>query len=391
VCPCPDAASLLPAAAGGRKAEGGAQPPAACAACCLLPSQISIKLLTLAANHDRVHVGAGPPPPPSKHPPPMATKLVVGHQLMGDGSTSYEEICTKVDGSKLGHRNGNDVRDHVYGSCWIYDHEQIGRDYWLATYNKKNLTWEPFSAGMKPPTNSYKIAGLLVGRNHGNETNACTHPESPYCVKGNVMPGRVTTNPNGTLAGMDYDDYGTCHVKTYMLACCGSCAHTYWKCSHDDHTCISVSNASKTDNITVFATQQECAAKCIAPPPPPLSKNPCVRLPLPCPARLHRAHPRPDTLPVRCLLSMLWSLSQIRFGHVIPVGHHVDVQIVQEEDPTITFVSANSLPSPLRRAPTHVSRVCVCVYNIIIDNPRPCQRRANVATDVDEHEILTIQ
>ena len=54
----------------------------------------------------------------------MATKLVVGHQLMGDGSTDYQEICTKADGSKLGHRNGNDEMVHVYGSCWVYDHEQ---------------------------------------------------------------------------------------------------------------------------------------------------------------------------------------------------------------------------------------------------------------------------
>jgi|EP01047_Picozoa_sp_COSAG01_P069680 hypothetical protein len=37
------------------------------------------------------------------------------------------------------------------------------------------------------------------------------------------------------------------------------------------------------------------------PPPPPLSTNPCIR-----------------------------------FGHTIPVDDHVDAEIVQEEDPTIT-------------------------------------------------------
>ena len=38
------------------------------------------------------------------------------------------------------------------------------------------------------------------------------------------------------------------------------------------------------------------------PPPPPLSTNPCIR-----------------------------------FGHTIPVADHVTVQIVQEEDPSITY------------------------------------------------------
>ena len=80
-----------------------------------------------------VCVGCGPPPPPSKTPPVMATPLVVGHQVQGDNSIDFQEICTKYDGSKLGHRNGNDERVHVYGSCWIYDHEQIGKGYWLAT------------------------------------------------------------------------------------------------------------------------------------------------------------------------------------------------------------------------------------------------------------------
>jgi hypothetical protein len=63
---------------------------------------------------------------------------------------------------------------------------------------------------MKPPSNAYKIDGLLVGRNHGNETNACMsdHPHSPpYCTTGNVMPGRIATMPDGTLGTMDYDDY----------------------------------------------------------------------------------------------------------------------------------------------------------------------------------------
>ena len=81
-----------------------------------------------------------------------------------------------------------------------------------------NLTWQPFIAGMTPPTNTYKINGLHVGRNHGNETNACQagSPKGPpYCTKGNVMPGRVTVAPDGTLGTMDYDDYGTCRVSSY--------------------------------------------------------------------------------------------------------------------------------------------------------------------------------
>jgi hypothetical protein len=40
---------------------------------------------------------------------------------------------------------------------------------------------------------------------------------------------------------------------------------------------VSVSNATKPDNKTTFKTQQECAATCIAPPPPPLSAAPCIR------------------------------------------------------------------------------------------------------------------
>jgi hypothetical protein len=87
---------------------------------------------------------------------------------------------------------------------------------------------------------------------------------------------------------------GTCKVDSYQGACCGPCTRQHWTCNSADQTCVSVSNATKPDNKTTFATQQECAATCIAPPPPPLSEAPCIR-----------------------------------FGHAIPVENHVDVTISQ--------------------------------------------------------------
>lgn len=151
------------------------------------------------------------------------------------------------------------------------------QDYWLATFNKKNLTWESKIAGEKQPTNSYAINGLLVGRNHGNETNACMsdHPHAPpYCDRGNVMPGRVSVS-GGVLGQMEYDDYGTCKVMSYELACCGPCTNKTWTCNKADHTCVESDLPSTSPGH--FPTQQDCAAKCIAPPPPPLSSAPCIR------------------------------------------------------------------------------------------------------------------
>jgi hypothetical protein len=78
----------------------------------------------------------------------MATPLIVGHQLMGDQSTDFQEICTKSDGSKLGHRNGNDQLVHVYGSCWIYDHEQIGKE--CESHRRASFRLPQTKRGLRP-------------------------------------------------------------------------------------------------------------------------------------------------------------------------------------------------------------------------------------------------
>ena len=118
-----------------------------------------------------VQVGHGPPPPPSKTPPPMATPLIVGHQLMGDMSTDFQEICIKPDGSKLGHRNGNDEKVHVYGSCWIYDHEQIGKvgNFPLRRAAAQDLIWEKDGAGVVKVVVALRrlLGGLDLGRVDG--------------------------------------------------------------------------------------------------------------------------------------------------------------------------------------------------------------------------------
>ena len=89
-----------------------------------------------------------------------------------------------------------------------------------------------------------------------------------------------------------------------LLSCVNRTCHKPtskpWACVAQ--ACI-VSNSSRpVDNTSIFKTQQECAAKCVAPPPPPLSAAPCIR-----------------------------------FGHTIPVSNHVDVTITNEADTAQTF------------------------------------------------------
>ena len=86
-----------------------------------------------------------------------------------------------------------------------------------------------------------------------------------------------------------------------MIATCHPPTLKPWSCSASTGSCVVDNSTSPVvDNKTTFKTQQECAAKCIAPPPPPLSKNPCIR-----------------------------------FGHTIPVENHVDVTITQDSDHTV--------------------------------------------------------
>ena len=95
---------------------------------------------------------------------------------------------------------------------------------------------------------------------------------------------------------------GNMKSSDFMIATCHPPTLKPWSCSASTGNCVVDNSTSPVvDNKTTFKTQQECAAKCIAPPPPPLSKNPCIR-----------------------------------FGHTIPVANHVDVTISQEGPPAIS-------------------------------------------------------
>ena len=107
----------------------------------------------------------------------------------------------------------------------------------------------------------------------------------------------------------EWDDYGNMKSADFMIATCHTPTLKPWACSSSSGTCVIDNTTSPVvNNVTVFKTQQECAAKCIAPPPPPLSKNPCIR-----------------------------------FGHTVPVAHHVDVEITQVR-PTGTCSLATHFP-----------------------------------------------
>jgi hypothetical protein len=109
------------------------------------------------------------------------------------------------------------------------------------------------------------------------------------------------------LGPIEYEDYGSFQEDSYELATCHNLTVKPWTCSATTGTClIDNSTSPVVDNTTVFKTQQDCAAKCIAPPPPPLNKNPCIR-----------------------------------FGHTIPVAHHVDVTITQDSDHTVFHTWSN--------------------------------------------------
>jgi hypothetical protein len=238
--------------------------------------------------------------------------LIVGHEMMGenppDGSKptcfgptghttdceiSFEQICVTLDGAKDGHRNGPwatgpDVgEEREIGPCWIYDHSQE-QDFYLGTYSgTHNLTWSEAKTGQPVPTNVYKIGDIVLARNSGTEKN-------PRDWVGNIMPGRVPVT-GGVLGEAEWDDYGNMKSEDFMIATCHPPTLKPWTCSATTGTCLVDNSTSPVvDNKTTFKTQQDCAAKCIAPPPPPLSKNPCIR-----------------------------------FGHTIPVAHHVDVEITQ--------------------------------------------------------------
>ena len=149
------------------------------------------------------------------------------------------------------------------------------------------------------PSNVYRIGEIVLARNIGTEKN-------PRDWVGNIMPGRVPVT-SGILGEAEWDDYGNMKSSDFMIATCHKPTLKPWTCSPSSGTCsINNSTSPIIDNITVFKTQQDCAAKCIAPPPPPLSKNPCIR-----------------------------------FGHTVPVVHHVDVEISQDGTPPITQTWSN--------------------------------------------------
>ena len=129
------------------------------------------------------------------------------------------------------------------------------------------------------------MAGLWVARSNLN-------------LQHNIMPGYVQAQASSnTLGVLHYEDYGTRSASAYEVATCHPPTHQPFRCNNATGRC---------ENVTVgtpgaLPTQQECAATCVPPPPPPLAQNPCIR-----------------------------------FGHAIPVGNRVDVEIVQDGDESIT-------------------------------------------------------
>ena len=84
----------------------------------------------------------------------------------------------------------------------------------------------------------------------------------------------------------------------------GTCPHL---CDLSTMTCKAVAPGTPGANSTLGECSKTCTKAPPPPPPPPLSKNPCIR-----------------------------------FGHTIPVDHHVDVVISQDPPgPSITHTWTN--------------------------------------------------
>jgi hypothetical protein len=260
--------------------------------------------------------------------------LVVGWQngpSWDPGSTERigtQVICASLYG-QLGHFDF-DGQGSRPNRCYVKDMSvgngsQVPPPFYIATFARANLTWSTFNSGDNPPTNAYQLDGDYLGRTLG----ALQSPSQ------SAMPGWVAKD-GAKLGAMHYEDFGAHDINQFQLATCHPPTRLGYVCSNATNLCVAqnfsgtgscdlksgqdpvyktictalktapaCANASETcvweqqpppapDNKTSFPTQQACGAKCIAPPPPPLSKNPCIR-----------------------------------FGHAIPVANHVDVEISQ--------------------------------------------------------------
>ncbi len=265
---------------------------------------------------------------------PIAPLLMVGHQvcmeevsdghggalLFPTGGVWGELLCMTLNGSLAGHVDFSnhtagfscfDVASSASGmSCFTYSPggaawpapqaTGVTHDFWMATYSTRNLTWTAVSKGSPVPSNAYEIGGMLLARSLKTKADS-----KKGFVGGNVLPGFVVP-AGGALGPIQFEDYGSFQDDAYELATCHNLTVKPWRCDYTRNSCVESNSSVRPDNSTTFATQQECAAKCVPPPPPPLSQNPCIR-----------------------------------FGHTVPVGHHVDVEITQPGPPAISHTWAN--------------------------------------------------
>jgi len=268
----------------------------------------------------------GPNSAPVYKPARDGGLLVVGWQNSGfhpsAAPVGTQVICASVYGD-LGHF---DV-DNNNNQCYLKDELAGGAVYppfYIATFSRANLTWSTFRTGDTAPTNAYQLNENYLGRNLLGQDPTQS-----------VMPGWVEKD-GAKLGTMRFEDFGPHQVNGFQLATCHPPTSSLYVCDNATELCVAQNfsatgnctlkpgqnpvykaicaglktasacvNASATckwalnpppapNNKTSFPTQQACAGKCIAPPPPPLSAAPCIR-----------------------------------FGHTIPVANHLDATISQ--------------------------------------------------------------
>lgn len=268
----------------------------------------------------------GPNSAPVYKPARDGGLLVVGWQNSGfhpsAAPVGTQVICASVYGD-LGHF---DV-DNNNNQCYLKDElagGSVDPPFYIATFSRANLTWSTFRTGDTAPTNAYQLNENYLGRNLLGQDPTQS-----------VMPGWVEKD-GAKLGTMRFEDFGPHQVNGFQLATCHPPTSSLYVCDNATELCVAQNfsatgnctlkpgqnpvykaicaglktasacvNASATckwalnpppapNNKTSFPTQQACAGKCIAPPPPPLSAAPCIR-----------------------------------FGHTIPVANHLDATISQ--------------------------------------------------------------
>eukprot|EP01043_Picozoa_sp_COSAG02_P052918 COSAG02_NODE_5774_length_4048_cov_1.961509_3_plen_243_part_00 len=109
------------------------------------------------------------------------------------------------------------------------------------------------------------------------------------------------TEPSKCHYRVEISSYAGCATNRQPPS--ASCPHI---CDQSTLTCKSVPAGTPDANATLGDCTKTCTKVPPPPPPPPLSKNPCIR-----------------------------------FGHAVPVAHHVDVQITQVGPPAINHTWTN--------------------------------------------------